>query len=139
MSDKPLRVLYLDDSTAALTAVSAALSAEGHHVRTATTVNEAAPWLDSSDIVIVDFHMPGINGAEALNELRERVGDKVPGPTYYLYTTDTDIALKFRAHGFHGAFTDKGNVVTLSTQLATAARLLKMRRFVNAGSTKRAK
>lgn len=133
MSEKPLRILYLDDSATALSEVHGALSAEGHHVRTAATVGEAAPWLDVSDIVIIDFHMPGINGAEALVELQSKVSQQ-PGPVYYLYTTDTSVAVSFRAHGFHGAFTDKGNVATLSTQLATAARLLKMRRFVARGS-----
>ncbi len=135
MSEKPLRILYLDDSVAALAEVSAALGAEGHDVRTAATVGEAAPWLEVTDIVIIDFHMPGINGAEALIELKRRVNSE-PGPTYYLYTTDTSIAVEFRKHGFHGAFTNKGNVATLSTQLATAARLLKMRRFVSRSPTK---
>lgn len=134
MSEKPLRILYLDDSVAALSEVSQALTAEGHDVRTAATVGEAAPWLDVCDIVIVDFHMPGINGAEALRELQSRQGAGQPGPVYYLYTTDTTVAVQFRAHGFHGAFTNKGNVTTLSAQLATAARLLKMRRFVARGS-----
>jgi len=122
--------LYLDDSPAALAEVYAALSAEGHDVRTAATVGEAVPWLEISDIVIIDFHMPGINGAEALLELQGRLGPSA-NPTFYLYTTDTSIAVNFRQHGFHGAFTNKGHVTTLAAQLATAARLLKMRRFVS--------
>ena len=136
MLEKPLRILYLDDSVAALEEVSGALSAEGHDVRTAATVGEAAPWLDRCDIVIIDFHMPGINGAEALEELQRKQSSSAAGAVYYLYTTDTSVAVKFRAHGFHGAFTDKGNVATLAAQVATAARLLKMRRFVARGNAR---
>ncbi len=130
MTEKPLGVLYLDDNVASLSEVSLALSAQGHVVRTASTVAEAVPWLAGSDVVIIDFHMPGINGAQALLALRRQLPAGGPDPLYYLYTVDTRVAVEFRAHGFNGAFTDKGNLTTLLHQFATAARLLKLRRFV---------
>jgi CheY-like chemotaxis protein len=127
MDTQPVRVLYLDDSNAALEAMEAALDHQLYNLRTAATLGEALPWVIRSDIVIVDFHMPGINGSEAVARMRERVGD--PPAVFYLYTTDTTIALNFRAHGFDGAFTDKGNTKTLVAKLATAVRLLKMSRL----------
>ncbi len=127
MADERIRILYLDDSAAALDAVDMALDPALYKLKTATTLGEALPWLHDADIVIVDFHMPGINGAEAVTQLRARAGH--PPPDFYLYTTDTAVAMSFRAHGFDGAFTDKGNTQTLVSKLATAARLIKMRKL----------
>lgn len=128
MSDEDrIRILYLDDSPPALQAVEMALDPSMYRVKTAGTLGEALPWVRESDIVIVDFHMPGMNGAEAAARLRQQAGS--PSPDFYLYTTDTGVAVKFRAHGFDGAFTDKGNTETLKSKLSTAARLIKMRRL----------
>lgn len=127
MDDSPINVLYLDDSLAALEAVESALDPALYAVRTVNSVGEARPWVSSADIVIVDFHMPGINGAEALSMLRAEVDGEAPA--FYLYTTDTTVAVDFRTYGFDGAFTDKGNPQTLVGKLATAARLIRMRRL----------
>jgi CheY-like chemotaxis protein len=129
MNPKQWRVLFLDDSSAALSAVERALSNGECQVRTATTLGEAIPWVSASDVIVVDFHMPGINGAEAVKRLRSHVSPQL-APVFYLYTTDTEVASAFRRHGFDGAFTDKGNTQTLVTQLASALRLLTMRRYM---------
>lgn len=127
MDTQPVRILYLDDSTAALEAMEIALDPQLYNLRTAATLGEALPWVARSELVIVDFHMPGINGSEAVVRMREYAGD--PPPVFYLYTTDTTIAVKYRIHGFDGAFTEKGNPKMLVAKLATAVRLLKMSRL----------
>jgi CheY-like chemotaxis protein len=125
--ESQIRILYLDDSVAALEAVESALDPRLYNLRTAATLGEALPWVARSELVIVDFHMPGINGAQAVAKMREYVGD--PPALFYLYTTDTTIAVNYRKHGFDGAFTDKGNPRTLVAKLSTAVRLLKMSRL----------
>jgi CheY-like chemotaxis protein len=129
-----LNILYLDDSPTALREVERELSSMGHQVQIAASVSEAKWMLTSVQLVIIDFHMPEMDGAQALGELQaaQSGGNK---PAYYLYTTDTSIAGRYKEFGFDGALTWKGNLQALGPQIQSIARILKMRRFMN---TKRA-
>jgi CheY-like chemotaxis protein len=130
MADEKLVVLYLDDSRAALDAVRSALTAHGYDVITARSVLEAHGHVAKCDVVVIDFHMPDMNGAEALQTLTAACGQ--PPPLFYLYTIESAVASSYKDLGFNGAFTGKGNTDALVTQLGTAARIMRMRRFVAA-------
>ena len=125
-----LSILYLDDSPTALREVELALTPLGHTVRSALSVIDAKGKLAGTDLVIVDFHMPEMNGEQALAELRAAHHTREP-PVYYLYTTDTNIAGRFKEFGFDGALTWKGNLDALGPQILAIARILKMRRFMS--------
>jgi CheY-like chemotaxis protein len=123
-----LRILLLDDSEVQLTNAARALSVAGHQVRSATSVSEAAAMVSGVDLVIVDFHMPGLDGASALPILSRHVprGEVV---LFYLYTNDVDVARRFKELEFDGAFTSKGDVDVLVRQVEAARRIIKLKRF----------
>jgi CheY-like chemotaxis protein len=129
-----LNILYLDDSPTALREVERELSSMGHQVQSAASVSEAKSMLSSAQLVIIDFHMPEMDGAQALVQL-QAAQNRAMKPAYYLYTTDTSIAGRYKEFGFDGALTWKGNLQALGPQIQSIARILKMRRFMN---TKRA-
>ncbi len=125
-----LSILYLDDSLAALREGERALTTAGHTVKLALNIREAQGKLAGTDLVIIDFHMPEMDGAQAMRELRslQPAGAR---PAYYLYTSDTTVAGRFKQLGFDGAITWKGNLEALSSQVQAIARILKMRRFMS--------
>ncbi len=125
-----LSILYLDDSPTALREVEQALSALGHTVRKAQNVDEARALAEGTDLVIIDFHMPEMDGARALVELQS-APQKGVRPSYYLYTSDTSIAGNFKELGFDGALTWKGNLDALGPQIQSIARIVQMRRFMS--------
>jgi len=123
-----LVILYLDDSRTALDEVQSSLSELGYEVVTARSALEASRYVAKCDIAIIDYHMPDMNGSDAVAALRPLCGH--PPPLFYLYTSDSGIASGFRKFGFDGAFTWKGNTDALVSQLGSAARILRMRRFM---------
>jgi CheY-like chemotaxis protein len=123
------RILCLDDSEAQLEALVGALRGAGYAASGAQTVDDAYAKTPAADLVIIDFHMPRMNGAEALGRLRAAVSAERM-PLFYLYTTDKDAAVSFKAHGFDGAFTAKGDMATIVSQVETARRRLKLKRFL---------
>lgn len=129
-----LKILYVDDSEAQLESVKARLTAEGHTVLTALDSMAAIRQLDHCDLVIVDFHMPGLDGAQLLAILRPlAIAERT---TFYLYTFDPDVASLFRGYGFDGAFTRKGSLDDLVSQLTKVAQLVRLRRFVRKSSAR---
>jgi len=123
-----LRIVYLDDSDALLAEASRVLTAAGHKVQTALRLSEAVGLLGRSDLVIIDFHMPGVDGSEALLRLRKQV-DPSTIVLFYLYTSDRQVALSYKQYGFDGAFTAKGDSDVLVSQVEAAGRMLKLKRF----------
>jgi CheY-like chemotaxis protein len=126
-----LSILYLDDSPTALREVESTLVALGHTVRTASAVAEAKRMMASSELVIIDFHMPGIDGAQARVELQAALPQGSARPTYYLYTSDTAVAGRYKELGFDGALTWKGNLEALGPQVQSIARMMRMRKFLS--------
>src|SRR5687768_101848 len=96
------RILCLDDSEAELEAISSPLRDAGYTVFGARNFEEARPSMKNVDLVIVDYHMPQLNGAEALALLKDLASRDKP-PAFYLYTADKEVALSFKAYGFDGA------------------------------------
>src|SRR4030095_2194797 len=74
------------------------------------------------DLVIVDFHMPGMNGDEALEQIKSA---PIQGtPLFYLHTTDLTVGAMDVALGFDGALVAKGNADLLATQVDAIAKQL---------------
>ncbi len=131
MSKDRLTILYLDDSEVQLSAVSSELTKLGHEVRVAATVGEAVRQVNGADLVMIDFHMPDADGAQALGRLRSAVrGDAPVG--FYLYTSDRELATSYKKLGFDGAFVEKGDSDALPAQIVAANRILQLRRLRHA-------
>jgi DNA-binding response OmpR family regulator len=77
MSDKPTRILVVEDDLAILTGLSMNLKFEGYEVLQAQDGRQGlARALDESpDLLVLDVMMPELNGFEVLKELRQRGRD----------------------------------------------------------------
>jgi CheY-like chemotaxis protein len=123
-----LRVLCIDESIVHLLAVKARLQSLGFVVTIASDLRMAEGHIEGMDLVIVDFHMPGTQGADLVARLKKQPGgDK---PLFYLYTSDRNIAADYSHHGFDGAFTQKGSLDELARQAGNVAKLIRMKRTV---------
>ena len=71
-AERPPRILIVDDDAAALRLLAVGLDATGFDVLTATSGEEALALIANSppDAVVLDFEMPGLNGAEVCAQLR---------------------------------------------------------------------
>ena len=80
MSDKkkvPARILVVDDETAARSALTELLREEGYEVQSAGDGFKALGRLEgwTPQIVITDLKMPGMDGIQLMEKLRERIAD----------------------------------------------------------------
>jgi CheY-like chemotaxis protein len=122
------KILVIDDSWVVLEAVRSGLVATGYGVRVTTEPHAAAKMASWAELVIVDFHMPGIDGARLLPSLKKGVaGDGTC--LFYLYTSDADVARKYEAFGFDGGFLRKGDERALIPQVDAAFRTIKLRKL----------
>ena len=120
----------VDDSWIILEQIRLCLSARGYDVRTTTSADMAVRLVKTADLAIVDFHMPGLNGTELVNMLRQGQPEGAHC-TFYLYTTDRDEAARYREHGFDGAFLKKGDEAALVPQVEAVFRTVKMRKLAD--------
>jgi two-component system response regulator FixJ len=100
MSTSTGLVVVVDDDVAVRSSLKFALEAEGLHVRSHPGAEEALedPELPAAGCLVVDYHMPGMNGVDLVAELRRRhVG--VPA---ILITARS--ASELRLRGVHSAF-----------------------------------
>lgn len=121
------KILMIDDSEFVLVAAKQALTAADYEVVTATQVVGNARHLKGCDLVILDFHMPGLDGGEVLGSLRNAVLGSDSSCLFYLYSSDEKIATSYAAHGFDGSFAHKGNPSALLPQVKAVFRMRKMR------------
>jgi CheY-like chemotaxis protein len=125
-----MSILYIDDSPTHLESVKQTLTAKGYELRTASNVTEALVHLKDGvvEIVIIDYLMPGMTGAEVLQELKKQ---NLPNKEirYLLYTTDIKIHLEYHKLGFDGALILKGNHSALLEQLDPIIRYQKLRKI----------
>lgn len=119
------KILLVDDSWAVLERLRTSLSSKGYAVRLSTTPGEATRHTPWAELVVVDFHMPGMNGGELLPILRE----KADGALFYLYTSDADVGRTFPTLGFDGAFLKKGDDAALGPQVDATFRTIKLRQL----------
>lgn len=127
-SKSATKIVYIDDSPDDLRQARDAMVAAGYEVH--IHVSDAAADADvaNADIVLIDFHMPGLDGGEVLSRLRERLsGDR--RPYFYLYTSDRSLSGGYRQLGFDGQVILKGNVEALLRQLDAARRAVALRRM----------
>ena len=127
MTERQGRILLIDDSEAVLARVSATLTAAGYDVVTTSQTVGAGRLLPGCDLVVIDYHMPGIDGRAVLESLRAAVQAWSKKPLFYLYTSDKPLASQYRRLGFDGAFTDKGDLGKLARQVDAALRLVRLK------------
>lgn len=121
-------IVVIDDSYLILERIRERLSAEGYEVRTTTGPAAATKLIQRADLAIIDFHMPGIDGAEMLAMLQQAAPPD-SGCLYYLYTSDRDVAARYEQFGFDGAFLRKGEEDALVPQVRAAFRTIRMRKL----------
>ena len=116
------KLLVIDDSEMVLERVKARLQRESYEVATTSQPVGAARHLLLCDLVILDFHMPGMNGGEVLRSLKMLGASSGACPLYFLYTSDKALSRGYRELGFDGrnhvssAHTDLGHVHEAATQ-----------------------
>lgn len=120
--ERPLRILYLDDSYAQLESMRQDLASGPYQVFIATSVREGTDRMqrDQPDLVIIDYHMPDVAGDAALRALKPLGG---PHTRYYLYTSDAQVFRRHREMGFDGVLMLKGKS-SARTQIDAVARAL---------------
>jgi two-component system NtrC family sensor kinase len=121
-------VVLIDDSSVVLDRLRAALAASGFQVRTTPDTNEAPRLVPDADLVIVDYHMPGMNGGTLLPALKHAARPEQVC-LFYLYTSDAEIARKYESLGFDGGLIRKGDAKALIPQVEAAFRTIKMRKL----------
>jgi two-component system, NtrC family, sensor kinase len=130
VNDHAGRIVVVDDSWIILEQIRLALNGRGYEVRTTTGADVAAKLAKSSDLAIVDFHMPGMNGGELLGIIRR----SLPSGTaclFYLYTSDPAAAARYALHGFDGAFLHKGDEAALGPQVDAVFRTIRLRKLAD--------
>jgi DNA-binding NarL/FixJ family response regulator len=120
-------IVVIDDSFLILDRIRERLSAEGYKVRTTTGQTVALKLVQNADLAIVDFHMPGVDGAEMLSSLRQSHPNG--NCLYYLYTSDREVATRYQELGFDGAFLRKGEEAALVPQVGAVFRTIRMRKL----------
>lgn len=87
----PTLVLIVDDDDCARDTLACCLRGEGHPVTAAATGGEALRVIGSviPRVVLLDYHLPDMDGLRCLRELRQRTD--IPQPAVALVTADWDI------------------------------------------------
>ena len=124
---KPRKILIIDDSTVMLARAKRALVSEGYEVIATSQVVGNARHLPTADLVLIDYHMPGLNGSSVLESLRALATTMKNKQPFYVYTSDALIALRYRELGFDGAFSRKGDDEELVRQTRAFFRIVEMR------------
>src|SRR5882762_7423019 len=122
-------ILVIDDSEVMLARIKKALLGDGHTVTTTTQTVGNARHLSSCDLVIIDYHMPGIDGFAVQQQLRGAAAHLQRQPLFYLYTSDPSVVAQ--AKGFDGCFTNKGDEAQLVQQVRAVFRLSQIRAMAN--------
>lgn len=125
MADR--KILYVDDNAEMLERVARRLSSEGLEVETTTSTVGLARLLPGVVLVLLDYHMPGLNGGDVLNSLRSASRHLPTPPAFYLYSASEVAQDQMHQLGFDGAFAHKGDLDHLVTQLMPVYRLLSLR------------
>lgn len=123
------RILVVDDSEIVLMRIRVELSSAGYDVVTSTQLVGTARHLRGCDLVIIDLHMPGLDGRDVLTSLKAALPPGERPPLFYLYTTDVEAGRRYAELGFDGVFGRKGDLLALTPQVQAALRLRKLSRM----------
>ena len=124
---RPKKILIIDDSEVLLGRMKRALTAAGFEVLTTSQIVGNARHLPTCDLVIVDFHMPGIDGSQVVASMRAVTNGMKQVCPIFLYSSDATLAADHARLGFDGAFTAKGDEVALVRQVRALFRVVDMR------------
>jgi len=97
-------ILLVDDEESSRILIKRGFRGLDHQIYEADTAASALshPNLGNSDIIITDYNMPGMNGAELITELR-----RMTDPRYFIgMSTTPDVESHFYQAGAH-AFLEK--------------------------------
>jgi two-component system, OmpR family, response regulator len=125
--DKVRRILVIDDSEILLERVKHALEPEGYDIIATTHIVGNARYLPTCDLVIIDFHMPGLDGSSVVSSLRSLANSMKNVCPLFVYTSDEKVEQMYARLGFDGAFTGKGDLRSLVRQVAALFRTIDMR------------
>ena len=120
-------IVVIDDSYLILDRIRERLTTEGYRVRTTTGQAVAMKLVEFADLAIIDFHMPGVDGAEMLSSFK--TSHPHAPCLYYLYTSDRSVATRYQTLGFDGAFLRKGEEDALVAQVGAVFRTIRMRKL----------
>jgi CheY-like chemotaxis protein len=123
-----LRLVYLDDSEADLRLAREILVPAGFDLATHTSVHSAQRDLVGADVVLIDYHMPGMHGGEVVRHFRALLPSN-QRTFFYLYTSDRNLSGEYRRLGFDGQIILKGNPEALLRQLGAARKALALRQL----------
>jgi len=121
------KILVIDDSETVLRLAQAKLEDAGYEVLTTSQTVGAGRMLRGVDLVIVDYHMPGLDGASVAESLRAAASSAGAKPGFFLYTSDSKLLGQAARLGFDGELIDKANYDALPTQVDAALRLMRLR------------
>jgi CheY-like chemotaxis protein len=133
MLEEPL-IVVIDDSEIILERIKTRLEADRYRVVTTAQTVGAARLLRGASLVILDWHMPGMNGADVLASLRAACENSKSRPLFYLYTSDPSVAAAAKNTGFDGSFINKGDDDSLAQQVGAAMRIAKLKARASAGT-----
>ena len=79
MNTKP-RILIIDDEVSFLTIYGTALGNAGFEIQTYSNPSEALKKIESEkpDLILLDISMPGIDGFEFFEQLKNKFGKNIP-------------------------------------------------------------
>ncbi|ATB30980.1 hybrid sensor histidine kinase/response regulator [Melittangium boletus] len=130
-----LRVLLVDDSLADQRAVRRALEKDTHtkwEVELAHSAEEALERLNHPplpDAIVLDFHLPGIDGVALLRSLRERCGEQMPAVVVFTGSGSELVAVDAMRAGAHDYILKDGlSPERLRRSLAHAVESVRMAR-----------
>ncbi|HEY8074411.1 MAG TPA: diguanylate cyclase [Labilithrix sp.] len=130
-ADSALEVIAVDDDESARELLASVVTGLGHHCRTAVDGYDALRLIAQrpADVIISDWEMPGMNGAELCRQTRS-VGDNAPY-TYFIIVTGLEDPAHLQEAMAAGAddFQRKPvNIGELKARLMSAARVVELHR-----------
>ncbi len=103
------RVLIVDDTDIVRKALEVAVSRMGHAAVSTSDAQEALAMAQRQppDLALLDFRMPGMDGAELFQELKETLGDRCPRILWVSATPADEVTRKTATTGRAAGFVKK--------------------------------